>query len=102
LSLDSDLERASQLHAWDMTYSDYFSHPSCNGRTHFDRAADQDTSTSGEVIAGGFSGGPAAAVDGWMASEPHCVIIMNPAKRFVGIGYALYDSNPPAWVADFR
>jgi uncharacterized protein YkwD len=102
LSLDGDLERAAQLHAWDMTYSDYLSHVSCNGRTHFDRANDQDTSTSGEIIAGGFAGGPAAAVNGWMASELHCAIIMNPTKRFVGIGYAIHDSNAPAWVADFR
>ena len=89
-----------------MTYSDYSSHRlqhvSCNGRTLFDRAADQDTSTSGEVIAFGFGGDPDAAVGGWMASEPHCVIIMNPNKRFVGIGYALYDPNEHSWVANFR
>ena len=100
LTLDTDLERASQLHAWDMTYSNYFSHFSCNGRTHYDRAMDQNTSVTGEVIAVDYDEGPVAVVDGWMASQLHCAVIMKSTSRFVGVGYALH--TEPSWVAMFR
>jgi uncharacterized protein YkwD len=88
LVMDPLLQVTAELHSWDQTYTDYFAHDSCNGRSPWDRAADQGTYAFGEVIAWGYSS-PASAVAGWMLSTGgHCEILMDGSHTGVGIGYA--------------
>ena len=98
LVMNQALRAAAQLHSWDMSFSGYFSHTSCNGRSPWQRAADQGTSASGETIGGSFSS-PQAIVDGWMNSQGHCEILMS-GRTEVGVGYASARSG--RWTALFR
>jgi len=98
LSMNANLQRAAQLHSWDMSYSSYFSHTSCNGRSPWQRAADQGSNASGECIGGGYSS-PASMVNGWMNSSGHCNILMGGYSQ-VGIGFA--QAGGKKWTAMFR
>jgi uncharacterized protein YkwD len=100
LSMNAALRRASQLHSWDQSYSGYFSHTSCNGRSPWERAADQGTSASGETIGAGQSS-PTGIVNGWLASTSgHCDILMSGSYTQIGVGYAQVHSR--LWTALFR
>ncbi len=82
LAMDPALQRAAELHAWDLVYEGYFSHLSCNGRQFFERAAAVGGSAGGEGISSG-------GVPGWMASTAgHCDGLMNPGYSVAGLGYA--------------
>jgi uncharacterized protein YkwD len=43
-------------------------------------------STWGENIGAGYAS-PAAVVNGWLASDGHCVNLMNPTFQELGVGY---------------
>ncbi len=87
LAVHPGLERAAWLHAWDLSYSQYFSHTSCNGRTPAERAAAAGASYHGEIAANGYTS-PADVVAGWIASDGHCVILMGSGHTALGAGYA--------------
>lgn len=99
LTMGSLVQVAARLHSFDMSYSGYFDHTSCNGRSPWDRAAAVGTSASGECIGMGYSS-PAAMVDGWMNSPGHCAILMNSGMTQVGVGYAAEGGR--YWTALFR
>jgi uncharacterized protein YkwD len=102
LTMSTPLQRASQLHSWDQSYSGYFNHTSCNGRTYIQRASAQGAQVSAENIAIGYTT-PAAAVAGWMSSTAgHCDAIMNGSYSTVGIGYAKHTTGQHLWTAMFR
>ncbi|HEY5921076.1 MAG TPA: CAP domain-containing protein [Kofleriaceae bacterium] len=102
LSMSTALQRASELHSWDQSYSGYFSHTSCNTRTFTQRASAQGTTVSAENIAIGYAS-PSAAVAGWMSSTAgHCDAIMNGNYSTVGIGYAKHTTGQHLWTAMFR
>lgn len=61
-------------------------------------------SAIGEAIGTGFST-PRRVVDAWLASPPHCQIVLSPEYRAVGIGVASPPvrgaaSHPGTWTAD--
>jgi uncharacterized protein YkwD len=90
LTMQSQLRRAAQLHSWDMAYSDYRSHTSCNGRSFGQRAAAQGVGAFAEILVYGSSS-PAGAVAAWMGSSGHCNIIMDGRYDEIGVGYAVSD-----------
>ncbi len=99
LTMGPLVQQAARLHSFDMSYSGYFDHTSCNGRSPWDRAAAVGTSASGECIGMGY-GSPASMVDGWMSSPGHCAILMNSGMSQVGVGYAAEGGR--YWTALFR
>ena len=102
VTMEAALQTAARLHSWDQSYSGYFSHTSCNGRTFTQRASAQGTSAFGEIIARGQSS-PASAVSAWMASTSgHCDIIMNGGYDRVGVGYAQASGGGRLWTGMFR
>jgi uncharacterized protein YkwD len=102
LTMNTPLQRAAQLHSWDMSYSGYFSHTSCNGRSFTARASAQGINARAENIGRGQSS-PAAIVAGWMSSTTgHCDAVMNGSYVEVGIGYAQAEGGSRLWTAKFR
>jgi hypothetical protein len=99
VAMSPQLQTATRLHSWDMSYSGYFNHTSCNGRSPWQRAAAAGASATGETIGGGYPS-PAAMVDGWMSSSGHCNILMSPGNTLIGVGYA--DEAGGKWTALFR
>lgn len=83
------LERAARGHSLDMAEQDYFSHESLDGRTFVDRIAAEGYvgSPIGENIATGYPT-VEAVMNGWMNSPGHCLNIMDPTFRAIGVGYA--------------
>ena len=103
LAWSNKLFDASAGHSADMANNNYFSHTSLDGRTFSQRivAAGYTWSRLGENIAAGY---PTvnAAVDGWMASEGHCVNMMNPTFRDVGLACVASETStfPTYWTMD--
>lgn len=87
LRWDDRLAQAADGHSRDMAANNYFAHDSLDGRTMAQRitAAGYTWAGLGENIAAGQAT-VNAVVDGWMASEGHCVNLMNPT--FVHLGLA--------------
>ncbi len=104
LAPNAALRDAAQKHSVDMGTRDYFDHTSLDGRSPGDRihASGLRPRTWGENI---FAGPrtPAEVVDGWMKSPGHCVNIMNPRFRFLGVGYASVPGSTYTnyWTQDF-
>jgi uncharacterized protein YkwD len=95
------LRIAARLHSWDQSYSGYFAHTSCNGRSPWQRAAAQSTSAFAETIGAGYSS-PASIVTGWLSSTSgHCDILMHPSVTEIGVGFA-DDAAGTRWTALFR
>ena len=103
LQYSEGLTRAARYHAVDMGQDNYFSHDSkdwidgklqvvCNT---WSRISSYYSGAQGETIAYGYSS-PSAVTQGWMNSQGHKDIILNPSSRAVGVGF--YDYY---WVADF-
>ena len=94
-----ELQRAARAHSVDMAGRGYFDHTSPDGRSvdQRTRAAGYPGAFVGENIAAGRAGAQ-ATVSQWMASPGHCLNIMEPKYRFLGVGYA---SNPSAALAHF-
>jgi len=99
---NDQLEKAAKKHADDMSSKRYFSHISKNGLTALNRAEkagyDHNGYRSfmvGENIA---QGQPTITevMNGWFGSEGHCMNLMNPTFKEVGV----WVSNT-YWVQDF-
>jgi uncharacterized protein YkwD len=99
LTMHAQLQVASQLHSWDMSYSNYFSNNSCNGRSFTTRASDQGTFALSEVITAVWSS-PASATAALMAASGPCEVVMNGAFTQVGVGYARHVNH--VWVGNFQ
>jgi uncharacterized protein YkwD len=96
------LEKAAKGHAKEMAKKNFFSHTSKDGRSTMNRAEEAGyvhngfrSFTVGENIA---QGQPTIAevMAGWFKSEGHCMNLMNPDFKEVGVW--LYDTY---WVQDF-
>jgi uncharacterized protein YkwD len=87
LTMEARLQCAARLHSLDMWERDYFDHDSPEGEDPEDRlaAVEYDWTTWGENILRGAQN-PLSAVNGWMASDPHCSNIMHPAFEELGVG----------------
>lgn len=104
LAWHSALADAAYGHSRDMADNNYFSHTSRDGRTLGARvtAAGYAWSSVGENIAAGY-GSVQAVIDGWMASEGHCVNLMS--ASFVHTGLACVRNTASTygsyWTLDF-
>jgi uncharacterized protein YkwD len=103
VALSTKLRCAARKHSKDMGVNVFTSHTGSNGSSPWDRihAAGYSYSNAAENIAWGYST-PQAVVDGWMASKPHCLNIMNGALTQLGVGY--YKSSTSwkhYWTQDF-
>jgi uncharacterized protein YkwD len=86
----------------DMATNNMLSHVSSDGRTFDQRimaAGYNGTLPLGENVAVGQPT-PQAVVDAWLASPEHCTVLMGPAFKATGIGYAAAGSKP-YWAEDF-
>ncbi|HVY44353.1 MAG TPA: CAP domain-containing protein [Minicystis sp.] len=103
LAPNAALQQAARAHSKDMATRNYFDHVSPEGvnpeqRT---RAAGFKGSGMGENIAAGDRTA-AAVVNGWMNSPGHCVNIMDPHYKSLGVGYAEgAGSYHTYWTQDF-
>ncbi|MEQ9318063.1 MAG: CAP domain-containing protein, partial [Polyangiaceae bacterium] len=98
------LRAAARGHADDMARRDYFDHHSPEGTGPMQRAiaAGYQGGFVGENIAAGQRS-PAEVVQAWIDSPGHCVNLMDPRFRFLGVGY-LFDQNDKFgdyWVQNF-
>lgn len=92
LSWNGTLEKAGWLHSKDMKEKDYFDHIAPDGANPGQRldAAGYRWITYGENIANGHMD-EQAVILGWLSSPKHCMNMMDPDFREMGIGR--YDVN---------
>ena len=95
------LDTAAQGHSNQMVAGDFFAHG--NPGTRITDAGFQ-WGAYGEAISTGFPT-PRATVSAWLASPPHCRILLSPTYDFIGIGVsprpvAGYSSLGGTWTAD--
>lgn len=102
LTWNNILEQAAIGHAQDMAIKNYFSHESKDGRTLFNRIENAGyihtgyrSFAVGENIAQGQQS-INEVMAGWFKSEGHCMNLMNPDFKEVGV--AAYNTY---WVQDF-
>lgn len=104
LTLDTQLNAASDKHALDMATYTYFSHTGRDGSQPWDRMTREGYvwRAAGENIAAGYTT-TRSVVDGWLKSPGHCRNIMSVNFRNVGVGYAYSASSTYRhyWVTDF-
>lgn len=105
LTLDTRLRCAARKQSMDLATHNQFSHTGSDGSTPWQRmawAGYTSFSTAAENIAAGQATAQ-AVVDSWMASSGHCVNIMNPALKQVGIGYSKLAGSTYThyWTQDF-
>jgi uncharacterized protein YkwD len=83
------LAAAAAGHAQDMAEQDYFAHEGRDGRGAAQRVSAEgyDWRTVGENIAAGQRS-IAQVVDGWIDSDSHCVNMMDPDFREIGMACA--------------
>jgi len=94
---NDQLESAANVHAADMDKNNYFSHTGLDGSSAGDRirSAGYNWTAYGENIAKGYTT-EQSVMAAWIASEEHCVNIMNPAFHEFGAAKSnLY------WVQEF-
>lgn len=94
LEMDEIARISARLHSQDMGARNFFDHDTPDGVQFFERmdaAGFEGLEPWGENLAGG-SATAAGAMSGLMNSPGHCVNIMRPEFRVVGIGYA-YDAE---------
>lgn len=99
-----ELDQASQAHALDMAQHDFVSHIGSDGAdaiTRIKRFYPRET-LLGETIGAGYTDA-AALVDGWMASERHRAILLDPGYRTLGLACMLgwQTTYQWHWTADF-
>lgn len=104
LTLNTQLNTASDAHAVDMATNNYFSHTGLDGSQPWDRMtrAGYNWRAAGENIAAGYTT-VRATVDGWLKSPGHCKNIMSASFAEVGVGYG-YNAGSTYrqyWVTDF-
>lgn len=90
LELDTTIQRAARLHSEDMGAQNYFSHDALDGRDPFQRMEDVGFTGAfpwGENLQAG-SKKAKDAVEGLMGSPGHCLNIMSPEFKVMGVGYA--------------
>jgi uncharacterized protein YkwD len=89
LALDERLSEAARLHAQDMRDRGLIDHEGSDGASVTDRIERQEYawSAAGENVALGFESVD-AVVEGWLASEGHCVNLMRPVFTDLGVGRA--------------
>ncbi len=94
LTINARLGVAAYGHSRDMADNNYFSHDSRDGRSMVDRinATGYTWSTVGENIAAGY-GSVHSVVSGWMASDGHCVNLMNPRFTEFALACARNDGS---------
>jgi uncharacterized protein YkwD len=105
ITMNEQLRAASRGHSEDMGALNYFAHNSLDGRTFDQRmrnAGYDGDSPWGENIAAG-SETPEEAMRLWMESPGHCVNIMSPDFRVVGVGYGFNAGSTYRhyWTQDF-
>ncbi|MFD2572205.1 CAP domain-containing protein [Spirosoma soli] len=104
LTLDAQLNAASDKYAVDLATYNYFSHTSRDGSQPWDRMTREGYiwRAAGENIAAGYTT-PRAVVDGWLKSSGHCKNIMSANFQNVGVGYGYSASSTYKhyWVTDF-
>ncbi|QMW05775.1 CAP domain-containing protein [Spirosoma foliorum] len=104
LTLDTQLNTASDKFAVDLATYNYFSHTGRDGSMPWDRMTREGYiwRAAGENIAAGYST-PQAVVAGWLASTGHCQNIMSANFKNVGVGYGYSASSTYKhyWVTDF-
>lgn len=90
VKLSGTLNRAALKHAEDMAKTSHFEHQGTDGSTPAQRAtaAGYRWRHVAENIAAGAPDAK-SVVDGWLNSPGHCVNIMGPQYREMGIAYAL-------------
>jgi uncharacterized protein YkwD len=90
VNLSMMLNKAASIHAQDMARNSHFEHQGTDGSSPADRAtrAGYRWRQVAENIA---AGAPTAqsVVEGWIKSPGHCVNIMGPQYREMGIAFAL-------------
>lgn len=86
LAWDTQLTQAADAHSRDMAANDFFSHTGSGGSTLASRvdATGYAWRSLGENIAAGQASID-QVVDGWIASEGHCVNLLNPSFTEVGL-----------------
>ena len=104
LTLDTQLNSASDKFALDMATYNYFSHTGRDGSMPWDRMTREGYvwRAAGENIAAGYTT-TRSVVDGWLKSEGHCKNIMSANFKNVGVGYAYSATSTYKhyWVTDF-
>jgi uncharacterized protein YkwD len=104
LTLNTQLNSASDKHAVDMATYNYFSHTGRDGSQPWDRMTREGYKwrAAGENIAAGYTT-TRAVVDGWLQSPGHCKNIMSANFKEVGVGYGYSVSSTYKhyWVTDF-
>jgi len=104
LTLNAQLNAASDKHAVDMATYNYFSHTGRDGSRPWDRMTREGYvwRAAGENIAAGYTT-PRAVVDGWLKSPGHCANIMSANFKEIGIGYGYSTTSTYKhyWVTDF-
>ncbi len=104
LTVDPQLNTASDKFAVDLATYNYFSHTGRDGSLPWDRMTREGYSwrAAGENIAAGYTT-TRAVVNGWLASPGHCQNIMSASFKNVGVGYGYSASSTYKyyWVTDF-
>ena len=104
LTLDAQLNAASDKFAVDLATYNYFSHTGRDGSLPWDRMTREGYiwRAAGENIAAGYPT-TRAVVDGWLKSPGHCQNIMSANFKNVGVGYGYSTSSTYRyyWVTDF-
>lgn len=104
LTLDTQLNTASDKFAVDLATYNYFSHTGRDGSQPWDRMTREGYiwRAAGENIAAGYTT-TRAVVDGWLKSPGHCANIMSSNFKNVGVGYgySATSSYKYYWVTDF-
>jgi uncharacterized protein YkwD len=104
LTLDAQLNSASDKYAVDLATYNYFSHTGRDGSQPWDRMTREGYTwrAAGENIAAGYTT-PSAVVAGWLQSEGHCKNIMSANFKNVGVGYGYNSASTYKhyWVTDF-
>ena len=88
LDIDSQLDRAANLHTDEMVQADRMSHQLPGEASLGDRVSDTgyDWTKLGENVAAGYTT-PEAVMEGWMNSPGHRDNILNPEFTSLGVGY---------------
>ncbi|AKD55593.1 CAP domain-containing protein [Spirosoma radiotolerans] len=104
LTLDAQLNAASDKFAVDLATYNYFSHTGRDGSLPWDRMTREGYvwRAAGENIAAGYTT-TRAVVDGWLKSPGHCANIMSANFKNVGVGYGYSATSTykAYWVTDF-
>jgi uncharacterized protein YkwD len=104
LNPNDKLRRSARKHAKDMGKNKYFSHDSKDGSGPPERIEDQDYNGHiwGENIAAGQQSAK-EVMKSWTTSEGHCLNMMNPRFKEIGIGSVYVKGSPYGyyWVQNF-